>query len=70
MVRSTLTSMVFVALSSFLLLLLLFVLEMLLKLIEAFVPEPFVLMHPSGDLAKWLRAKGDEDFATLLFCVQ
>ena len=40
---------------------------MLGKPIEALVPEPFVFMHPSGDLAQRFRAKGDEDFATLLF---
>src|SRR5690348_1567702 len=52
-------------LSSLLLLLPFLVLEVLLKLIEAFVPEPLVLMHPSRDLPKWFRSKRNEDFATL-----
>lgn len=42
---------------------------MLCKLIETFVPEPFVLMHPSGDLPQGFRAKGDKDFATLFFAL-
>jgi hypothetical protein len=39
---------------------------MLLKLIETFVPEPLVLMHPSRNLTKWFPSKGDKDLTTLL----
>jgi len=52
-------------LSSFLFLLFLFVLKIMLKLVEALVPEPFVLMNPSSHLAKWFTSKRYEDFATL-----
>jgi hypothetical protein len=53
--------------SSFLLLLLLLFLvpKILLELIEAFVPESFVLMHPSCYLAEWFTSKRNEDFAAL-----
>jgi hypothetical protein len=46
-------------------LLFLFVLKILLKLVEARVPEPFVLVDPSSDLAKRFTTKRYEDFATL-----
>ena len=65
MVRSNLNSSSCSS-SSSLLLLLLFVPEMLLELIETFVPEPLVLMHPSRNLTKRFTSKRDEDFAALL----
>ena len=42
-----------------------FVPKILLKLIEALVPEPFVLMNPSGYLTERFASKRDEDFAAL-----
>jgi len=38
------------------------VLEILFKLVEALVPEPLVLMNPSGHLSKWFSSKRYEDF--------
>jgi len=38
----------------------------LLELIEALVPEPLVLVHPSSNLPKWLPPKGNENFTPLL----
>ncbi len=67
-VRSTLTSIVFFDLfiSSF------FVFcgyfsapEKLLKLVEAFVPEPIVLMHPARCLSQGLPSKRNDDFTPL-----
>jgi hypothetical protein len=37
----------------------------LLKLIEALVPEPFVLMQPSCDIPKRLTSERYEDLTTL-----
>jgi len=65
MVRSNLNSSSCSS-SSSLLLLLLFVPEMLLELIETFVPEPLVLMHPSRYFPKWCPSEGDEDLTPLL----
>ena len=42
---------------------------MLLKLIETFVPEPLVLMHPSRYLPKRFPSKGNEDLATLFLAL-
>src|ERR1035438_3385017 len=39
---------------------------MLLKLIETFVPEPLILMHPSRYFPKWFPSQGDKHLTPLL----
>src|SRR5579871_3867965 len=46
------------------LLLISFVLEMLLKPVEAFVPETLVLMNPLCDFSERLTAQGNVNFAS------
>ena len=64
-VRSTLISMALLIYSSLLLLLHFLVFKILLELIEAFVPEPLILMHPSRYFPKWFPSKRDVDLAAL-----
>ena len=69
MVRSNLNSRVFCRVLHHFFSFFLFVPEMLLKLIETFVPEPLVLMHPSRYLPKWFTSKRDKHFTTLLLAL-